>query len=129
MNNDFILSCCSTADISKEHFESRNIKYCCYHYFLNGVEHKDDLGVSMSFDDFYEAMANGADTKTSQINAAEFEEYFEAFLKEGKDVLHVSMSSGISGTYTSACIAAADLREKYPERKLHLIDTKGIPKK
>ena len=123
--NNYILSCCSTVDLSKEHLDSRNIKYACFHYFLDGVEYSDDLGQTMSFDKFYEAMANGADTRTSQINAAEFEEYFEEFLKEGKDVLHVSFSSGLSGTYNSAKIAAAELREKYPERKLIIVDSLG----
>ena len=121
--NNYILSCCSTADLSKEHLESRNIKYICFHYFLDGKEYSDDLGQTMPFDKFYEAMVNGADTRTSQINAAEFEEYFESFLKEGKDVLHVSFSSGLSGTYNSARIAADELREKYPERKLVIVDS------
>ena len=67
--SDYIISCCSTADLSKEHFLQRDIHYICFHYELNGVQHKDDLGESVSFDDFYKAMANGADTKTSQINA------------------------------------------------------------
>lgn len=121
--NNYILSCCSTVDLSKEHLESRDIKYACFHYFLDGKEYSDDLGQTMSLDKFYDAMSNGADTRTSQINAAEFEEYFESFLKEGKDVLHVSFSSGLSGTYNSACIAAAELREKYPDRKLVVVDS------
>ena len=121
--NNYILSCCSTVDLSKEHLESRNIKYACFHYFLDGKEYSDDLGQTMPFDKFYEAMANGADTRTSQINTAEFEEYFEEFLKEGKDVLHVSFSSGLSGTYNSARIAAEELREKYPDRKIIIVDS------
>ena len=121
--NNYILSCCSTVDLSKEHLESRNIDYACFHYFLDGKEYSDDLGQTMSLDKFYEAMANGADTRTSQINAAEFEEYFEGFLKEGKDVLHVSFSSGLSGTYNSARIAASELCEKYPDRKLVVVDS------
>ena len=123
--NNYVLSCCSTVDLSKEHLESRNIKYACFHYFLDGKEYSDDLGQTMSFDKFYEAMANGADTRTSQINAAEFEEYFEEFLKDGKDVLHVAFSSGLSGTYNSARIAAEELREKYPDRKLIIVDSLG----
>ena len=70
--SDYILSCCSTADLTKEHFQRRNISYICFHYELDGVEYKDDLGESMPFDRFYAAMANGADTKTSQINTEEF---------------------------------------------------------
>ena len=120
---DFILSCCSTADLKKEHFENRNINYICMHYYLDDVHYLDDLGQSMGFDEFYKAMQSGAETKTSQINAAEFEEYFEGFLKEGKDILHVSLSSGISGTFNSANIARDMLLEKYPDRKIYVVDS------
>ena len=119
----FVLSCCSTADLTKEHFEKRDIQYICFHYELDGKAYKDDLGQSMSFDDFYRAMTEGADTKTSQVNAAEYEEYFEGFLKQGKDVLHLCLSSGISGSYNSACIARDILAEKYPDRKLYVVDS------
>ena len=121
--NNYILSCCSTVDLSKEHLDSRNIKYACFHYFLDGKEYMDDLGMSIPIDKFYKAMVDGADTRTSQINAAEFEEYFESFLKEGKDVLHVAFSSGLSGTYNSAIIAANELRERYPDRKILVVDS------
>lgn len=98
----YVLSCCSTADLSKEHFNKRDISYICFHFELDGKMYDDDLGESISFDDFYQAMTDGADTKTSQVNVGEFMEYFESFLKEGKDVLHVTLSSGISGTWNSA---------------------------
>lgn len=120
---NFILSCCSTADLSKEHFLQRDIKYICFHYELDGKEYTDDLGESMSFDDFYLAMKNGAYTKTSQVNVAEYEEYFESFLKEGKDILHLTLSSGISGTNNSANIAKGILEEKYPDRKIYVVDS------
>ena len=121
--NHYILSCCSTADLKKEHFERRNIPYICFHYELDGKEYKDDLGKTMSFEAFYDAMSKGADTKTSQINAEEYEEYFETFLKEGKDILHVTLSSGISGTLNSAMIAKSMLEEKYPDRKIYIVDS------
>lgn len=121
--NNYVLSCCSTVDLAKEYLEKRNLKYICFHYELDAKEYKDDLGESTSFDDFYKAMQNGAETKTSQINAAEYEEYFEQFLKEGKDVLHVSLSSGISGSFNSANIAKEMLKEKYPERKIFIVDS------
>ena len=63
--NEYILSCCSTADLSEEHFRSRAVSYICFHYELDGVQYMDDLGKTMSFDKFYSAMANGADTKTT----------------------------------------------------------------
>ena len=122
---DFILSCCSTADLSKEHFERRQIHYICFHYTLDGVEYPDDLGQSVSFDRFYQAMADGAQTSTSQVNVQEYLEYFTGFLEAGKDLLHVTLSSGISGSYQSACIAAEQLREKYPERRIDIVDSLG----
>ena len=121
--SDYIISCCSTADLSKEHFEKRDIHYACAHFSLDGKQYDDDLGQSIPFSEFYQAMADGADTKTSQINAGEFEQYFEQFLKEGKDILHLSLSSGISGTVNSANIAKDVLQEKYPDRKIYVIDS------
>ncbi len=120
---DFILSCCSTADLQKGHFETRDIKYVCFHYELAGKNYTDDLWQSMLPQDFYNAMAAGADTKTSQVNASEYEEYFEPFLQQGKDILHISLSSGISGSYNSANIAQAVLQEKYPDRKIYIVDS------
>ena len=49
----YILSCCSTADLSKEHFDKIGVKYICFHYELDGVEHPDDLGQTMPFEEFY----------------------------------------------------------------------------
>lgn len=121
--SEYILSCCSTADLSKEHFQKRNISYICFHFFLNGKQYPDDLGESIPFDQFYQAMADGAETKTSQINAEEFIEYFEPFLKEGKDIVHLTLSSGITGVINSARIAKEELEEKYPDRKIYVVDS------
>lgn len=123
--SSFILSCCSTADLSAEHFQSRDIRYICFHFTMDGVNYNDDLGQSIPFDQFYRAMENGADTRTSQVNADEYEAYFESFLKAGQDVLHLCLSSGISGSINSARIAARELQAKYPERKLYVVDSLG----
>ena len=121
--SEYILSCCSTADMSKEYFIKRDIQYICFHYELDGVPYMDDLGDSMDINEFYQRMQEGADTKTSTINAEEFMEYFEPFLKEGKDILYIAFSSGLSGTYNSIRMAAEELQEEYPERKLIVIDS------
>lgn len=121
--NEYIISCCSTADLSEEHFRKRNLSYICFHYELDGVQYMDDLGKTMPFDQFYSAMAAGADTKTSQINVDEFIAYFEPFLQEGKDILHLSLSSGISGVINSAMVAKDTLSERYPDRKIYVMDS------
>jgi len=123
--NDYILSCCSTADLSREHFDKRDIHYICFHFYLDGKPYADDLGQSIAFDDFYKAMENGAETKTSQVNDDEFVAYFTPFLEQGKDILHVCLSSGISGVHNSAVIAQKQLQEKYPDRKIYIVDSLG----
>lgn len=122
---NYIISCCSTADLTQEHFDKRDIHYICFHYMLNGTSYADDLGKSMSFEKFYQAMEDDAETKTSQVNVDEYVEYFTKFLEDGKDILHVSLSSGISGTINSAKIARDMLVEKYPERKIYIVDSLG----
>lgn len=120
---DYVLSCCSTADMSKEYFEERDIKYICFHYELDGVSYLDDLGQSMDINEFYKKMQEGADTKTSTINADEYMEYFEAFLKEGKDILHLTLSSGITSALNAATIAKNELEDKYPDRRILVLDS------
>lgn len=122
---NYIISCCSTADLTKEHFTKRNISYICFHYELNGVQYPDDLGCTISFEKFYATLKDGAETKTSQVNVEEFEAYFEPFLQKGLDILHVCLSSGISGVINSANLAMSNLLEKYPERKIYIVDSLG----
>ena len=111
---NYVLSCCSTADLSKEHFQSRDIHYVCFHYAMNGKEYLDDLGESMSFEDFYKAMADGADTRTSQVNISEYVEFFSKFLEQGLDVVHVYIvdSLGASSGYGLLMDTAATKRDE-----------------
>lgn len=122
---NFVLSCCSTADLSPEHFASRDIHYICFHYQLNGTDYLDDLGQSVPFDRFYQAMVDGAETRTQQVNAAEYQAYFASFLDKGLDILHVTLSSGISGTLNSARLAKEALEPLYPGRKIIIVDSLG----
>ncbi|MFA6860971.1 MAG: DegV family protein [Bacilli bacterium] len=123
--SNYVISCCSTSDLTKEHYEKRDLKYICFHFSINGKEYVDDLGASIPFHTFYQEMADGAMTKTSQVSVGEFILYFEQFLKEGKDIIHVSLSSGLSGVYNSASTAASMLLEKYPNRKIYVVDSLG----
>lgn len=119
---DFILSCCSTADLEVSHYAARNISWIPFHFSLDGVEHLDN---TIPLDEFYREMSKGKMTKTSQVNVEEFEEYFERFISEGKDILHVTLSSGLSGVYSSACVARDILLEKYDNRKIYIVDSLG----
>lgn len=121
--SDYILSCCSTADLTAEKFEEIGVSYICGTYRLDGVTYPDDLGQTLSSKDFYQAMHNGADTATSQINHDEFADYFRKLLSTGKDVLHVTLSTGLSGTYNSARIAKEEVEKEFPDRKLYVVDS------
>ena len=121
--SEFILSCCSTADMPLEFFQTRNVQLICFHFTMDGTEYADDLGQSIPFDEFYQRIADGAEPTTSQVNVQQYIEFFESFLKEGKDILHIVFSSGLSGSYNSACIARDTLSEQYPDNKIYLVDS------
>ncbi len=121
--SEFILSCCSTADMPLEFFQTRNVQLICFHFTMDGTEYADDLGQSIPFDEFYQRIADGAEPTTSQVNVQQYIEFFESFLKEGKDILHIVFSSGLSGSYNSACIARDTLAEQYPDNKIYLVDS------
>lgn len=120
---EYIISCCSTVDLSESHLEKIKANYVCFHFSLNGKQYVDDLGKSISPLDFYREIKNGAETKTSQVNVGEFIEYFTPFLKSGKDILHISLSSGISGVYNSALVAKERLQKDFPDRKIYIVDS------
>lgn len=121
----YILSCCSTSDLTRDLYNKLDINVICFHYIIDGKEYSDDFGESISFEEFYQKMEKGSITKTSQVNVEEFIEYFTPFLEKGLDILHVSLSSGISGVYNSACIARDVLKEKYPKRNILIVDSLG----
>ena len=75
---------------------------------------------------FYAMLRAGATPKTSGISPEKYMNYFEPFFKEGKDILYVHFSQAMSGTFSAMNIAYEELKEKYPERKLYLMDTKAI---
>lgn len=122
--NKFLLSCCSTSDLNVKHYKERGIRYICFHYFLDGIEHKDDFGETLPISEFYKKMEQGAMTKTSQLNAQDYYNYFENLINEGyKEILHLTLSSGISGTINSARIAVNMINEKYKDVKIYIVDS------
>ena len=94
-----------------------------FSFFMNGVEQVDLDAEAFDAAGFFAAMRAGAQVRTSQIPPQQYADCFAPLLKAGQDVLFVSMSSGISGSYNSALIAAAELRDDYPDRRVHCVDT------
>jgi DegV family protein with EDD domain len=123
--SNYLITCCSTVDMPLDYMQRRNIPYICFHFNLDGKEYPDDLGQTISFEEFYAKITAGAMPTTSQINVGEFITFFEPFLAQGKDILHISLSSGLSGTYNSAVLAREQLLQKYPPQKLFIVDSLG----
>ena len=122
---DYVLSCCSTADLSTDYFQRREIPVCFFHFELDGESLLDDCGESLPPEELFRRMDAGATTRTSQVSVGEYTEFWRKFLEEGKDVLHVTLSSGLSGSYQSAMIAREDLLKEFPDRKLYVVDSLG----
>ena len=123
MSDQFVLSCCSTVDLPYEHLVQRNIPVLFYTYVVDGHEYVDDMGRDpTALPQFYAFLQQGKLPQTSQINVAAYAEFFEQQLQKG-DLLHIAFTSGQSGSVNNAYIAADMLREKYPQRKIQVIDS------
>lgn len=118
---DFVIVTDSAADMPREYYEKENVVVMPLSYIMNGETYKDGEGLSSK--DYFDAIRNGAMPTTSQVNPEEAIETFEKILAEGKDVLYVGFSSGLSGSYNSGRIAAEELSEKYPDAKIKAVDT------
>ena len=119
----YVITTCSTADRTREQLASRNIHFVCFHFSLGDTEYMDGLGASVPLDEFYHSMTEGEMTKTSQVNTDEYVAFFTSFLEKGQDILHVCLSSGISGTVNSAKVAKEILEDQFPGRKILIIDS------
>lgn len=123
--SEYVLTCDTPVDLTPEHLQELDVSFIRFHYSVNGTDYLDDLGKTIPFSKLYEKLRNGDDIRTSQANRADYEEFFEPFLKEGKDILHISFSSGLSGSYNSACMAIEELKERYPDRKIFAVDSRA----
>ena len=115
----FTDSCC---DVSPELLAKWGVPYANMTFSFDG-EDKEYIGTDISNHDFYDRMRQGAHARTAAINADTFARAFTPLLEEGKDVLYVAFSSGLNTTVNSAHMAAAELKESYPNRKIIIVDT------
>ncbi len=123
MSKEFILSCESTVDVPYSYMEKRNIPVLFYSYVVDGKTYPDDMGRDPeALPYFYKFLSEGKLPSTSQINEFNYLEFFEEQLKKG-DLLHIAFGSGMTPSVKNAEKAADELREKYPERTIKVIDS------
>lgn len=121
---DFVLTTDATIDLSGELAAELGIKVIPMHYMLGENEYvHGGEGNSIPLSQFYERLSKGENASTSQITPSKYTDFFEPFLREGKDVIYVALSSGLSGTYSASCVAASGLCDEYPQRKITTIDS------
>lgn len=118
---DYVITVNSTVDAPKEWLEERHVPVVPLKYTIDGETYTDMEGLSAK--EFFAKLREGKMSTTSQVNPEEAAALLEPYLKEGKDVLHLGFSSGLSGTLNSMKLAGQMLEEKYPEAKVIVIDT------
>ena len=118
---DYVITVNSTVDLPKEWLEERHVPVIPLKYTIDGETYTDMEGLSAK--EFFDKLREGKMSTTSQVNPEEAADMLEPFLKEGKDILHLGFSSGLSDTLNSMKIAGEMLQEKYPEAKVIVIDT------
>mgnify|MGYP005827768053 FL=1 len=118
---DYVITVNSTIDLPKEWLAERGVPVAPLKYTIDGETYTDMEGLSAK--GFFAKLREGKMSVTSQVNPEEAAAMLEPYVKEGKDVLHLGFSSGLSGTLNSMRIGAEMLQEKYPDAKIIVIDT------
>lgn len=120
----FLIGTSSTADLPLSVFEERDLFYIPFIYTIGDEEFKDDLGQTISHAEFYRKIdEEGAMPTTSQINVQTYLDTFRPSLEEGKDIVYIELSSGISGSAQSLMMAKEILKEEFPDRGLYFHDS------
>lgn len=119
---EYIIITDSTVDLPREYVtEELGIPYIPLSYIIDGETYEDMNGLSGK--EFFEKIRAGSMPTTSQINPEQGREVLTPYLKEGKDILYLGFSSGLSGSYNSVRMAMEELKEEYPEETMIAIDT------
>lgn len=120
----FVISTDTSANLPTAELQWHQLYLLPFSYIVNEVEHQC-LDLSAFDGDAYYKMLRHTPASTSMISMDQYRQLWEPLLEEGHDILHVGMSSGISGAYQSAVMAARELREEYPQRRLVVFDTRA----
>lgn len=115
----------TSANLPTELVQKNQIEVIPFLYYVNGAQNTCLNTQEFDGETFYGAMREGAEVTTSQINPQHYMDAMRPILQKGEDILFVGMSSGISGSFHCAELAAQELEEEFPDRKIRLVDTLG----
>lgn len=118
--NEYILFTDSTCDLSVELAKKLEVEIIPLSFMYEGKQYEDG---GIPYKEFYNLLREKKNITTSQINTGTFIDAFEPYLDAGKDIIYIAFSSALSGTYASAKIAEEELKAKYPDRKVRVIDS------
>lgn len=124
--NSYVFMTDSDSDLPFSYVDELDMTMVYMPYIIDGKEYFDDLGRAGKQKEYFDNMRAGATPVTSLLPQAVYEEYFEPVFQQGKDILFVSFSSQLSGTIRNIYAAREELLEKYPERKMIVVDTLSI---
>ena len=114
----------STGDLTPALIEAADLRVLPMAFTLDGKEYRNyPDGREMAAHDYYEKLRSGSLCTTSQVTMLEFQQAFTPVLEAGQDILYLAFSSGLSGTYQSGCVAAEELKEKFPGRRIVCVDS------
>ena len=120
---EYIISTDTSCDFPLEYVKQHQLPLVTLFYSIDGVTGENGCPGSDVLKNFYDKMRAGSMTKTQQASIEDTEKVFREILQEGKDILHIAFSSGLSGTANAARLAAENMMEEFPERKIIVIDS------
>ncbi|MCR4777661.1 MAG: DegV family protein [Lachnospiraceae bacterium] len=118
---EYVITTDTTSDLPESYLAENGIKTLKLGYTIDGVTYGKEKNLDLK--EFYALMRAKKMPTTNACNPEDALEVFEGYLKEGKDILHIAFSSGLSTSYNSAMIAKNELDDKYPERKIIVVDS------
>lgn len=124
--NPYVFMTDSDSDLPFSYVDDLGLSMVYMPYIMEGQEFMDDLGRGGGQKDYFDQMRAGAAPTTSLLPVGAYLDIFEPILEEGRDILFIAFSSQLSGTQNNARSAREELLEKYPERKILIVDTLSI---
>ena len=119
--SEYVITTDNNSDLPESYYAEHNVGCTYLSYSMDGQNYSNENFLPV--EEFYDKMRKGSMPTTAQVNPEAAKALMEPYLKEGKDILHIAFSSGLSGSYNSARIAGEELMEKYPDRKIIVLDS------